>query len=166
MEYGTLLIVASLAAFFVVLWFKRSKEVQPGESTPRVWAYKRKHFLGGTERQALARLREALPEHTIFAQVALSCVVEPAEKWGTASYRALLNSVSQKSVDFVIVDTNFWAVAVIEVDGPTHRQPKQKTRDADKDTILAAAGIRIERWDASRLPTVDTIRQTFAPDPP
>jgi len=67
--------------------------------------------------------------------------------------------ISQKHVDFVIIDPLTTAILlVIELDDKTHQQADRQTRDIFVDQALAAAGVAILRVPAAREYDLDDLR--------
>ena len=46
-------------------------------------------------------------------------------------------------VDFVCLEARL----IVEVDGPLHREPEQRKKDTERDTVLQAEGFRMLRFD-------------------
>lgn len=102
---------------------------------------KRPALLTKREQLFFSVLSEALPNHRVYAQVALNQVVRAPGKDG---YKAM-NFVGAKSLDFVVCDSSFQIVAAIELDDSTHDNDFRQQRDNRKDAILERAGIKLIR---------------------
>lgn len=104
------------------------------------------------------RLVTALPEHIVLAQVQISQLigVKKGPQWQT-----WFNKISRKSADFVVCKKDFSVAAVIELDDATHQREDRKNADTDKNAALNGAGIKIIRWQAKNLPTVEMIAASF-----
>ncbi|MEQ1933768.1 MAG: DUF2726 domain-containing protein [Fimbriimonadaceae bacterium] len=110
-------------------------------------------LLTAPEQNMYRRLVEALPEHVVLAQVAFSQMItveggsreENFRKFGTAR---------QKVADFVICDSSFKVIAVIELDDSSHSAAK----DAMRDEIINEAGSKTIRWRATKQPSPNDIR--------
>jgi hypothetical protein len=118
--------------------------------------------LAESERELYARLREAMPECVVLAQVALSSLVETKEK---GRIKPWFNRIAQKSVDFVLcLPQDFTVVAVIELDDRTHQRADRRKADATKDEALKIAGHPILRFKVREMPSVEQIRAAIAGD--
>ena len=148
----TLFLLLVVAVTFVLLArLKSSSDTVVGE-----WRVEARDFMNTTERRFFRRLEEALPGHTILAQVALSQLFKrPPARKGYGSW----NKIDRKVLDFVICDADLKIVACVEIDGPTHRGRSQQQRDKDKNAALAAAGYRLLRFSADQLPSGQEIRE-------
>lgn len=61
------------------------------------------------------------------------------------------NKISRKHLDFTLCHPRTMKpVLVIELDDSSHRNPKQQRRDAEKDAILAQAGVPVLRVPVAR----------------
>lgn len=100
-------------------------------------------------------LRTAFPTFHVVAQVGLSRLVDVAP--GSNSWH-WNNRVDRMSVDLALCDAAFHVVAVLEVDGRSHLAEDARARDAKKDSVLAAAGIRVLRYRNESLPNIDGLR--------
>ncbi len=117
--------------------------------------YEAKKLMSPPEQEAYLRLRAALPDRLIFPQVQLSRFIERRAgvdlRWH--------NIIAQLSADFVVCDPDSTVTAVIEIDDKSHRRETQRRRDRNKDRACASAGIKMIRWQARRLPSVQEIRE-------
>lgn len=153
---GILLTVAIAGAYFTQQ--RRLAPVDAGAPP-----YFGKAPLTPAERELYVRLREAMPECVVLAQVALSSLVGVREQ---GDWRQWFNRISQKSVDFVLcLPHDFTVVAVIELDDRTHGRADRQRADAAKDEALKLAGHPVLRFRASEVPSVDRIRGLIAGSP-
>ena len=93
-------------------------------------------------------MRHVMPPGLVVSfKVRLSDVINcPGHAW-KQGYGA---KISQKHLDFVVVDANTTAVRfVIELDDRTHHRRDRRDRDAFVDAALAAAGVPILRVPAA-----------------
>jgi len=95
------------------------------------------------------RLVQTLPKHLVLAQVQLLQVV--TFKRGRRTY-AILNRISQLSLDFLILNPDTSIVAAVELDDATHAREDRRQADARKDHALKSAGVPLIRWNAKNLP--------------
>lgn len=102
------------------------------------------------------KLRKALPEHVVLAQVSFSRFLYT--KGATAKDNFWRSArARQKVADFVVCDKTFRMLAVIELDDSTHSKEKDKIRDE----ILKEAGFRTVRWNVNKMPTEEEIQKTI-----
>ncbi len=102
------------------------------------------------EKEFYRRLRTALPEHEVFAQVAMGALLRPVGAKDRSDYHGLRGRFAQKIIDFVICDrSTLEPVAIVELDDRTHRVHK----DVARDEMLTEAGYRVLRWDSRSKPS-------------
>lgn len=111
---------------------------------------KGKRIITMNEQPTFLRLREALPEHIVLAQVAFSAFM-------TASGYTTRNLFNRKVADFVVLDKQFNIVAIVELDDSSHKGKEDK--DADRDALIAEAGFRVIRY--KRTPDLEQVRTDF-----
>jgi very-short-patch-repair endonuclease len=143
-----------LIVIVVILAFL-AKAKSKGPSSDDLWPLEQTRPLSVVEQKLYWRLVHTLPEHVVLAQVQLSRFmsvkrVEKAQSWR--------NKIDRKSADFVVCNNDFSVVAVVELDDASHGRADRKKADADKDTALKSAGIRLIRWSTKALPDEPTIR--------
>jgi very-short-patch-repair endonuclease len=102
-----------------------------------------------SEQAMYRRLTAALPNHIILAEVAFSQFLRHNDyaKFGT---------MRQKVADFLVCNSEFKIVSIIELDDPSH--DRKHAADAERDANSASAGLRTVRWHVSRMPEGDEIR--------
>ena len=121
------------------------------------WPYKkRKTLLTVHEQPLYFALRDALPEHLIFAQVQLSQIlsVEKGSNFGTWYGR-----ISRMSIDFVVCNKSTEIIALIELDDSSHNASDRQKADQKKDKACADAGLTIIRW--KQIPDRNEIRKAL-----
>ncbi|HEY8394439.1 MAG TPA: DUF2726 domain-containing protein, partial [Thermaerobacter sp.] len=114
-------------------------------------------LLTPAERQFFEVLQQAVAgRHLILAKVRLADLFH-IEAQGKDWWRAF-GRVSNKHVDFVLVDRFTWAPElVIELDDSSHRRPRRRQRDALVNRICEAGGLPLlrvsvrRRWNAREL---------------
>jgi|GEM_PF-583966 len=114
--------------------------------SPRSFDLKRKQYLFTPSEKAFYNLLlEALDNTgiTVFSQMRLTDLfLSPRGK----DAQWMRNKLNQKHVDFVLVGwPDGTPLLVIELDGPSHDNATQQTRDTDKDAALASAKIPLLR---------------------
>ena len=147
--------IGVLAVVVFVLWLAAREKGGGGDGK---WPFHARKVLSEAEQILYWRLLEALPDHIVLAQVALSRLLEVNRGFDS---RAWHNRISQKSVDFVVCGRDSAILAVIELDDASHGRAHRKKADADKDQALASAGVRVLRWQA--VPDEAAIREAFRP---
>jgi very-short-patch-repair endonuclease len=98
---------------------------------------------------------------TVFSKVRMEDVLWLPK--GTANRQKWSNRVRQKHLDFVLCDnTQFKPFLVIELDGDSHDDAIQQSRDADKDAVLEAAGIPLQRIQVATSYSARELQKLFA----
>jgi hypothetical protein len=115
----------------------------------------KRHLLSERERALYQRLVQSLPDHVVLAQVQLLQVLKFRRR--RRPY-AVLNRISQLSLDFLILNPDTSPVAAIELDDVTHELGDRRRTDANKSHALKSAGIPLIRWTARNLPDTAAIR--------
>jgi len=115
---------------------------------------KRKDPLTANEQAMFNRLKGALPQYTVLAQVSFGALL-------TARSTATRNTFDRKIADFVVCDAAFQVLGVIELDDSSHKG--RADRDARRDALLKAAGYRVLRY--GRIPDADRVQADFAVAP-
>src|SRR5690606_25580827 len=126
---------------FLLFALLRKKRITEKEM---VWPFYAKKPLSNPEQILYFRLKNALPEHIVLAQVQLSRFL--GVKKGN-NFQVWNNRINRMSADFVICSKDSSVVTVIELDDSSHDTDKRKTADAKKDNAVRAAGITIHRWN-------------------
>ena len=151
-----LLIVAVIVAVIIAMKAKR----QSGKSDA-LWPFYAKKPLTQPEQILYFRLRNALPDHIILAQVQLSRFL--GVKKGN-NFHAWNNRINRMSADFVVCNKDSSIVAVIELDDESHEREIRKTADLKKNKALSDAGISIVRWQVKMLPDEPKIKASILPN--
>lgn len=111
---------------------------------------KGKRIITMNEQPTFMKLKEALPEYTILAQVAFSAFM-------TAQGYATRNLFNRKVADFIVLDKAFNIVAIVELDDSSHKG-KEKF-DAERDALIQEAGFKVIRY--KRTPELAQIHRDF-----
>ena len=151
-----LLIVAVIVVVIIAMKAKR----QSGKSDA-LWPFYAKKPLTQPEQILYFRLRNALPDHIILAQVQLSRFL--GVKKGN-NFHAWNNRINRMSADFVVCNKDSSIVAVIELDDESHEREDRKTADSKKNKALSSAGIPIVRWQVKMLPDEPKIKASILPN--
>ena len=120
------------------------------------WPVKMKSkLLSKSEKEMFDRLQDALYEHIVLPQVALSQIIECED----GNFGATWNKINRKVCDYVVCNQDFRVIAVVELDGWNHNQSSQQKKDADKDAAVTSAGLKMVRFDARVIPKGPEIRE-------
>ncbi|MDV4265430.1 DUF2726 domain-containing protein [Acinetobacter seifertii] len=111
---------------------------------------KGKRIITMNEQPTFMKLKEALPEHIILAQVAFSAFM-------TAQGYATRNLFNRKVADFVVLDKAFNIVAIVELDDSSHKGNEKF--DAERDALIHEAGFKVIRY--KRTPELVQIHRDF-----
>ena len=111
---------------------------------------KSKRVLTMNEQPTFLRLKEALPEHHVLAQVSFNAFM-------TAKGYATRNLFNRKVADFVVLDNKFNVVAIVELDDSSHKGKEGK--DAERDALIAEAGYKVIRYQ--RTPEIEKVKLDF-----
>jgi len=145
---GALVLVAILAVVFIALGGKGNRK--PAGS------YALRSILSANEADFFHRLIRANGNGYVFPQVAMSALLEPETKDRKAR-AAAFNRIARKRVDYAIYTDKLELLCVVELDDRTHKA----SRDAERDIMLANAGIQTIRWQSKNKPDVAEIRAQF-----
>lgn len=106
-----------------------------------VFKAERRSLLSNREREMFGVLKKAFPEpnFTVLSQVSMQALITTPKKDQGAR-----NRYDKKYVDFVICSPSLFVIAVVELDDRTHDRKQDK--DAERDAMLASAGIRTVRY--------------------
>ncbi|HEX8911874.1 MAG TPA: DUF2726 domain-containing protein [Humisphaera sp.] len=150
--FTLILVVIAVAIIGVAAWWSRSL-------FPQRLPYFPKEYLLSKGEQAFYRvLMHAVPGGMgISMKARLSDVIGCTAAGWRAGFGA---KISQKHVDFVIVDPVTTAILlVIELDDRTHELADRRARDVFVDDALAAAGVPILRVPAARDYNLEDLRE-------
>ena len=145
--FALLLVLVLAAAVLGVLAVK----LKPRDGLfSKPWPLEAKpQLLTERERALYRRLVQSLPNHIVLAQVQLLQVLNFQRG---RRIQAILNRISQLSIDFLILNPDTSIVAAIELDDSTHAPQNRRQADARKDHALKSAGVPLIRWNAKNLP--------------
>jgi hypothetical protein len=158
LKFSILVFIFILAVLaFLALKKKLSASAMVRGDDP--WPFYAKKPLTQPEQILYHRLVVALPEYMILAQVQLSRVL--GVKKG-AGFHEWNNRINRLSLDFVACLKDSTVIAAIELDDSTHNKSDRAEADAKKAKALAAAGVKLVRWQVNALPDAGAIRQALA----
>lgn len=148
------LVIFIILIFLLLLIFPSNKS--PSDLTP---PYLSKNPLSPTETIFYHRLKSALPDCIILAQVQLSSFIKVDRKRNTkGDYYRWFNPISQQSVDYLICSNDFSIIAAIELDDKSHVGDASIARDLKKTNNIASAKIPLVRWHVEAMPEVEAIK--------
>ncbi|WP_148640236.1 DUF2726 domain-containing protein [Aureimonas sp. AU20] len=116
----------------------------------------RRPLLTKAELELLTILRALLPRHHVNCQVSMGALLKPRAGLSRKAYSLSRNKVSQKVVDFVVMDPASGEVdAVIELDDRSHDARK----DAARDKLLTQGRYQVIRIPSRPRPTREIVAQ-------
>ncbi len=126
-----------------------------------LFAYRRRELfrsrplMTDNEIEFFARLEKALPDCKVFSQVAMSGVLDVTLPKTHQAYWRVRSAFDRKRMDYVVCTREgAHLIAVVELDDRTHDPQK----DANRDAMLASAGIRTVRFPSHPRPSAMEIR--------
>lgn len=119
-----------------VSWAKRGGSVR----------YSLRGLMTAREREFIRLFRLALPDAEIHAQVAMGALVEVV-----GGGRAARNRFDRKILDYVVCSSAGAILYAIELDDRSHLSESAKKRDAVKNEVCAAAGLRLVRYSSVKV---------------
>ena len=115
---------------------------------------KARAVLTPNEQEFFGRLKRALPDYDVLAQVGMGALLTTTVAENHPAFWDLRSQFSQKIADFVVMRGRS-VIAVIELDDRTH----DKEKDARRDAMLASAGLRTLRFESRAKPDAAEIRR-------
>jgi len=155
---NSLLVLLVFAAIAPGLMFLAKLKLSGGGGDDGPWPFYAAKAMSPPEQVLYHRLCKTLPDNLVLAQVGLSRFLRV--KKGN-NFQKWFNRINRMSADFVVCAKDASVLAVIELDDSTHEAQQRKSADAKKDKALAAAGIRVVRWNVKAMPDDAAIRATF-----
>ena len=109
----------------------------------------RDDFLSAAEHSFYHVLRQAMPEEvTVCPKVSLGDLFFVASQ-DSAEYRAYMNKIDRKHVDFLLCDANTMRPAAgIELDDKSHTNGNRRARDEFVEEVFSTAGLPLIRIQA------------------
>ncbi len=97
---------------------------------------------------------------TVFSQVSLYNIVETLPNLDYKTKRTYFNQISQKSIDFVLVDKNDCRIKLcIELDDSTHQQKNRIERDKFINELFRCLEINLLRYPVYKNYYKDTLKK-------
>lgn len=126
----------------------------------------RRTLLTDPEQVLFHRLRQAFPEHLVFAQVSLNQVISVAPKVSDKRARtSLFNKINGKSLDFLICGPDSAPLLAIELDDSSHDRKDRRKADQQKTEALESAELRLVRMNVKALPSTPELADLLLPTP-
>ena len=114
-----------IVLILIIIGISSSNTSSRDTLTDTVIPYISKTPLTPTEVIFYHRLKEALPEFIVLAQVQLSSFIKvDTSRVRSENYLQWFNPIAQQSVDFLVCDYNFAIIAAIELDDKSHTREK------------------------------------------
>lgn len=153
---GALVAALLLLLLALRLWLGGGKD-----DGKQVWPFFCKRPLTEVEQTVYHHLLKALPEHIILAQVQLSQLLGVRKGY---NFQEWYDRISRLSVDFVVCTKDASVIAVVELDDGNRDRGERQAADLLTHKALAAANVRLLRWQVWALPDETEIRrQLFTP---
>jgi hypothetical protein len=126
--------------------------------TPTGPGYAKKPFIGSEQLAFYQRLRQALPNCTLFADIALSSLLRPLAS-DPKLLRAQQDKLSGRHLAYAVFNDMLELQCVIELarSGGLHGEERAQTL-----ALLEEAGITCFSWEHDNLPSSDQILRTMA----
>ena len=157
MLIGAVALIAVVLGMGIAFALLRARSSDATSRGP--WPFSLRQPLTEPEQVLYFRLRQALPDHMVLAQVGMSRFL--AVRRGHNA-RAWYDRINRMSVDFLVCTKDASVVAAIELDDASHQQPDRANADAKKELALKAAGVRLVRWKVSAMPDEAAIQKSIA----
>jgi len=150
-DFAVLISVLTLIAV-IIRKLKNQKDCNPLE----VYPYEPKRILTSPEQVLFHRLLKALPEHIILTQVQYSGFLKVKDGFQHNKFHP---KIRQKSIDFLVCNTDFTAIAAIELDEKSHDTEKRKLSDDFKNKAILESGLKLHRWRVEKIPSIEEIKR-------
>lgn len=148
----TTIIIVAIIGFALFLLFTKTQSSQSSktkEPSANIDSpIKSSYLLTNHEKTMFGEIRQAVPECQIFVQVALGAIL-----WTKS--QSTRNKFNRLIADFVITDSNFNILAIIELDDKSHDNKQEK--DAKRDAMVREAGYKVLRY--RHMPNKQKLRQ-------
>lgn len=155
-------IILIIALLLVAVLLKHGGNTSTFESSQSDFDYKdhlvKKNLLSDNEKEFYNRLLKSKPQSWhILSQVAMAAILISKSGLGRKTTNSIRYRFNRKIIDFAVFDKDFNLLFVIELDDKTHN----KERDAERDAMLLAAGIKTVRFESKNKPNVEMLTQLF-----
>lgn len=156
---GALVAAMVLLLVAIRLWAggrSNDDKISSRQDAKRIWPFYAKRPLTEVEQALYHSLAKALPEHIILAQVQLSQLLGVRKGY---NFQEWFNRINRLSVDFVVCTHDANVLAVIELDDGNRDRIERQSADMRAHKALAAAELRLLRWQVWALPDEAEIRR-------
>lgn len=125
-------------------------ECEPDKNYP--YHLKKTFFDSKSERKLYEQIKRVLTgNYDIYPHVKLDMIAEMDSEINPDYRDMYFSKINKKSIDYLIVDCLYRSPKLgIEVDGPSHLDPKRQANDIFKDKFFKVIGIPLVRFDVSR----------------
>jgi len=151
-----LVAVGSIAVAAFVFYTRRVETTAIPAKGEEPWPFYLKRPLSQPDQVLFFRLRNALPDHIVLAQVQLSRFLEVKRGYNLRWWN---NRINRLSADFLVCAKDASVLAAIELDDSTHNSALRQEVDARKNKAIASAKVKLVRWRTTALPDEETIRR-------
>lgn len=156
---GTFTAIVVVLAIVIVIAMVLAKRAGIGISEPES-PYAPKSLMTRSEMAFFEKLCDAASRagaEGVFPQVAMAAIVTTRKGLDQSTRMSARGRFSRKMIDFVLVDGSMRVMLLVELDDPTHDAAK----DADRDSITAAAGYRTLRIADGRRTSVAELERSI-----
>lgn len=144
---ATLIAIVAIVGVAMFLFIAKNQGTQSNENrqhtkietTSTDTPIKSSYLLSNHEKTMFGEIRQSVPECQIFVQVALSAIL-----WTKS--QSTRNKFNRLIADFVITDSDFNILAIIELDDKSHDNPETQAKDAKRDAMLREADYKVLRY--------------------
>jgi len=144
------LIFAVIAAIAIMLIKRQS--ILKHRSTHSL---RQRCVINSHEQPTYLRLKKALPDCYILAQVAHAALI-------SSSGQNTQHKIQQNHADFVVLDHKFKVLAIIDLNDASHKGSAE--RDPDRNKYLIQAGYKVITYSCT--PDIEVIKADFTAEPP
>lgn len=149
---NTTILILGIVAIAVGLFIGRRRRSR--EFSDR-WPLYAKRLLNEREQVMYHRLRQTFSNHIVLTQVSMSQLV--GVERAAPERQALANRFRQLTADFVLCTPAFQPLAVIELDGLSHDEPRRQDADKRKERAVRSAGLHFLRVNARSIPDAEQL---------
>ncbi|WP_296560014.1 DUF2726 domain-containing protein [Pigmentiphaga sp.] len=154
-----LIAFAIIGIFALALAFvAKNRKIGGGIAGTAVDQYRVKPLLTDNEKRWFQLIKSALPNEYLSVQVALNQLVKAEGK----NWRAAKNKIDPRSIDFIVMNSEFAVTLAIEIDDRSHKRQDRQTDDEKKTNALRQAKIPLLRIPATPLLTSDEVKTRIA----
>ncbi|ANF81810.1 hypothetical protein A3K93_06140 [Acinetobacter sp. NCu2D-2] len=131
------IIIIFIAFQFILRSQKNNVQDRKSKSKSATGEISSKRIMTENEIHLYEKLKQLLPQYTIFSQVSFSAFLYSKDYATRATY-------NRKIIDFVILDGDYQVACLIELDDNSHRN--RADQDRQRDELCSKAGYRVVRF--------------------